>query len=801
MKKNRLVAALLSLVMMVGALPGLVWADIVEYDIQVHDGIILNEDDYPGPYTNPSTVGIVVDNPSCLSDGVIRYSYYTADGVDTRDVEIYAGVMGRFQIMDGTYAGPDASKHVIDVSAYYPVTVANSEHCAAVVIKYLDMITRQTLIESPSCPSGATTRVYVTASDGYYADAVEYQYTTYEGTNTGSATLKTDDSGSYFEFVMPNSPVSISVHTTKNGHRYTSYVNADGDTVYTDAIVLTADSENSLTNDWYVVTGTFTHAGRFNIADNDVNIILEDGASLDAAAGIAVNEGNTLTIWGQSNNSGTLTATASSSGDAGIGSNSYSSCGTINIYGGTIVAKGATDGPGIGLGHQGLGRSSGMNATINIHGGIITATGGWRGAGIGSGYSDEIADGTLRINIDGGSINAIRGGWDRESYSSRSVASIGRGFTAYAIPCYIVFDCEAHPYDIRIQGETYMTSDTNYHLTLVGDFVGSSGSTYAAGTYTNAEFLDGETLVSAVSQPHFTGHSLTLAGDIGVNYFVDLSMLTEEERQGATVDFTINGRTVPDTYDPDFRNENGDYGFTVNITSIEMADTISAVLHVGDKAYTAKDYSAQAYYDQIIADPATYGQYAFNLVKALKNYGHYVQLFLSNARDWTIGDDGDHRAINEATTIDMDDAAELSGYLYNTGYYAPVVSSHEGVGLTFSLNLESTTTIRLYLDPGEAVFEDPIVVTVDGRPVEYEVLSNGVYRVDIAGIPAGHLGYGYSVNFSYGDDQSITISNLSAISYVRTVLLQPAPSDAAGRNSWYAMCALYNYHIAANSAG
>ena len=189
------------------------------------------------------------------------------------------------------------------------------------------------------------------------------------------------------------------------------------------------------------------------------------------------------------------------------------------------------------------------------------------------------------------------------------------------------------------------------------------------------------------------------------------------------------------------------------------------------------------------------------MVKALKNYGHYVQLFLSNARDWTIGDDGDHRAINEATTIDMDDAAELSGYLYNTGYYAPVVSSHEGVGLTFSLNLESTTTIRLYLDPGEAVFEDPIVVTVDGRPVEYEVLSNGVYRVDIAGIPAGHLGYGYSVNFSYGDDQSITISNLSAISYVRTVLLQPAPSDAAGRNSWYAMCALYNYHIAANSAG
>lgn len=802
MKKNRLVAALLSLVMMVGALPGLVWAAIA-YDVQVGASITLNSIDCPGPYYNGTPVGIVVSGGVPEYEGAFyNYSFYNTDGnVEVRSITLDSMDMGYFNVPNNIYAGDDSSRYKIDISPYYNTVVAGHDNCADYRVRFSDMITGETLIQSNSCPGGSKVRVYATPVDGYYIESVDYQYTFNYVSQTGIAELKTDSSGSYFEFVMPNSPVSISVHTTQNGHRYTSYVNAAGDTVYRDAIILDATSPNDLDNGWYVVTGEVEHAGRFNVAGNDVNIILEDGASLNAAAGIAVNEGNTLTIWGQSYNSGTLTATASSSGDAGIGSNSYSSCGTINIYGGTIVANGATDGPGIGLGHQGLGRSSGLNATINIHGGIITATGGWRGAGIGSGYNDEYGGGTLRINIDGGSINAIRGGWDRESFGSRAVASIGRGFTAYAIPCYIEFNCENHPYDIRIQGETYMTTTNNYHLTLVGDFVGSSGSTYAAGTYTDAKFLDGETLVSAVSQPRFTGHSLTVAGDIGVNYFVDMSMLTDAERQSATMEFTINGQTILDSFDENFKNEAGDYGFTVNITSVQMADTITAVLHIGDRTYNANDYSAQAYYDQLIADPGTYSEDVINFVKALKDYGHYIQPFLSaNARTrWTVGIE--HSEIAAFNTYDDNYLQPIYSIISGSAtLYVPTVTSHDGINVTYSLDFETTTAIRLYIAPPEGGFAGPVSVTVDGQSVDPVLLSDGRYRIDINNISAKNLGVGHDIRFSYGEGegQSFTVSNLSALSYVR-LIMDNSNNFHNESEAQYAMCALYRYWQAAQN--
>ena len=787
---------------MVGALPGLASAAIA-YDVQVGASITLDNIRYPGPYYNGTPVGIVVSGGVPEYEGAFyNYSFYNTDGnVEVRSITLDSLGMGYFNVPNNIYTGDDSSRYKIDISPYYNTLVADHDNCADYSVRFSDMITGETLIQSNSCPGGSKVRVYATPVDGYYIESVDYEYTFNDVSQTGIAELKTDSSGSYYEFTMPFAPVSVFVHTAENGHKNTSYIDVNGNSQDVYATIIDASSPNNLTNGWYVVTGNGEHAGRFNVAGNDVNIILEDEASLNAAAGIAVNEGNTLTIWGQSNNSGTLTAIASSDGDAGIGSNVNSSCGTINIYGGTIVAKGATDGPGIGLGHQGLGRSSGLNATINIHGGIITATGGWRGAGIGSGYNDEFGDGTLRINIDGGSINAIRGGWDRGSYGSRAVASIGRGFTAYAIPCYIEFNCENHPYDIRIQGETYMTSTNNYHLTLVGDFVGSSGSTYAAGTYTDAEFLDGETLVSAVSQPRFTGHSLTVADEIGVNYFVDMSMLSDEERQSATVEFTINGDTVTDGFDPDFTNEDGDYGFTLNIMSIQMADTITAVLHVGENTYRANNYSVQAYYDQIIAAPATYGTNVVNFVKALKDYGHYVQPFLSlyGRTRWTLGTD--HAVSAAENELGVSDLQAIYNIIDNDAeIYVPVVSAHDGIGLTYTVGLETTTVIRVYVDPGQAGFAGPVSVTVDGHSVDPVLLSDGRYRIDINNISAKHLDVGHDIRFSYGEGegQFFTISNLSALSYVR-LIMDRSNTFHNDDESQYAMCALYRYWQAAQN--
>ncbi len=131
-----------------------------------------------------------------------------------------------------------------------------------------------------------------------------------------------------------------------------SYVDGSGTTQTVDATEL-ATSTTSWTNGlWYIVPeGGLTISGRIAV-NGTVNLILRDGATLTASAGITVTVGNTLNIYAQSAGTGALSATgangvnAKNGGNAGIGSlgsgyqASAANCGTINIYGGTITATG-----------------------------------------------------------------------------------------------------------------------------------------------------------------------------------------------------------------------------------------------------------------------------------------------------------------------------------------------------------------------------------------------------------------------------------------------------------------------------
>ena len=57
--------------------------------------------------------------------------------------------------------------------------------------------------------------------------------------------------------------------------------------------------QTALTGGWYVVpSGTTTIAGRI-VVSGSVNLLICDGAALNANSGITVAEGASLTIWGQ----------------------------------------------------------------------------------------------------------------------------------------------------------------------------------------------------------------------------------------------------------------------------------------------------------------------------------------------------------------------------------------------------------------------------------------------------------------------------------------------------------------------
>lgn len=183
------------------------------------------------------------------------------------------------------------------------------------------------------------------------------------------------------------------------------------------------------TTSWYVVKGNVTIDSRVTVK-GDVHLILTDGCSL-TTNGITVKSHNSngvnynysLTIYGQRQGTGTLSAIATDNFAAGIGGGYPGDhCGTVVIHGGVVTAEGKSDYSGAGIGGAGAGGSTGRDGgngdTVTVYSGTVTAVGGYHsstkgsGAGIGGGggsafKSDSGNGGTVKIY--GGVVNATGG--------------------------------------------------------------------------------------------------------------------------------------------------------------------------------------------------------------------------------------------------------------------------------------------------------------------------------------------------------------------------------------------------------
>ena len=221
---------------------------------------------------------------------------------------------------------------------------------------------------------------------------------------------------------MPNEDVTINADFLYNA----SYIAADGTLQSHTATELTS-SDHELTSGWYVVSEDvgitpYTSPDNSNFktrritVNGDVKLILADGATLDAAivqyypdwsqeiileaaGGIHVPEGSSLTIYGQSQGTGTINAATNSSNQAAIG-------------GGNVSADGVNNSAG----------------TITIYGGKVTAT-SWGGAGIGGGgtYDAKIYSliagrvmGNTYVTMNDGHVM-------RNVYGGGNMGSVGKG--------------------------------------------------------------------------------------------------------------------------------------------------------------------------------------------------------------------------------------------------------------------------------------------------------------------------------------------------------------------------------------
>ena len=174
------------------------------------------------------------------------------------------------------------------------------------------------------------------------------------------------------------------------------------DTV-TSYVPVTSDITSFEDGKWYVVNNSVTVGSRIENTGT-AHLILMDGCTFTVTGGIDNGSEKSLSIYGQTNNSGTLSISGVVDNCAGIGGGYNNSGGTLTINGGTVNATGGTNGAGIGAGCN----CSYVNMSIIINGGTINAVGGDGGSGIGSGDT-YFSSGTVTINITGGKITATGG--------------------------------------------------------------------------------------------------------------------------------------------------------------------------------------------------------------------------------------------------------------------------------------------------------------------------------------------------------------------------------------------------------
>ena len=149
---------------------------------------------------------------------------------------------------------------------------------------------------------------------------------------------------------------------------------------------------------WYLLTDNWT-SGKCLQVTEDSSLILTDGLTLQTD-GIYIQKGKTLTIYGQTNDTGKIVSQVATG--AGIGANPERGAGgNLVVHGGRIEATGGSQGAGIG-GADGNEKEVG---SFTVYGGSVIAQGGKNGAGIGGGEACEGGS----ITIYGGTVEATGG--------------------------------------------------------------------------------------------------------------------------------------------------------------------------------------------------------------------------------------------------------------------------------------------------------------------------------------------------------------------------------------------------------
>ena len=293
-----------------------------------------------------------------------------------------------------------------------------------------------------------------------------------------------------------------------------------------------------------------------------------------------------------------------------------------------------------------------------------------------------------------------------------------------------------------------------------------------------------------VAKHLFAAHSITLGGDVGVNFYIAPAVVGADiaNAESAIVKFSCAKYTSVVNLKEIVPEANGWYKVTCNIPAAYMAHKIHAEVYInGIKQDEIDDYSVQDYAEAVLADPSKYDSEKPDelaaLVKEMLNYGKKAQTVFSAQMDTTAEYNEIEGYSMADVTADMIQNA-IDSNPANAGKAASDMSTvipEDGASYyTSSLIFLSKSTLRHYFAvPGGSAHAE----AYDGNQQNY------FYYVEKTNIPAEEL----------DDLQEFTVNGVtfyySALDYAKAII----GNDKMSEEQKDLAKALYLYNRAASA--
>ena len=270
----------------------------------------------------------------------------------------------------------------------------------------------------------------------------------------------------------------------------------------------------------------------------------------------------------------------------------------------------------------------------------------------------------------------------------------------------------------------------------------------ANGVYTAT--VDGQDLEVSVEYvfsdnigAHLAGYSLSLDGDIGVDFYMDLDDSVLNDPDTYYMLFTTPSGTQKVPLDLDNTAVIGNktyYKFKCRIYADEMTKDIKAQMFRDTNEGTVYHYTVQNYAQRIIDAPDKYDETTRALAQAALDYGAAAQVFFGTDTEDLAAPD----YLDRVASVDIEERT----YTDNTPEDITYVGS--------TLTIQSETTLSLYFDTNKK-----LKFSADGYKVEKKIVKVDGVRCQVArirGIKSEDLGNDIVLNIEYADG-SCTVTN------------------------------------------